>query len=50
MTTTALITGGTSGIGRAVADKLAQSGVQVVVGMAQGGCTINQNAPATNAP
>jgi NAD(P)-dependent dehydrogenase (short-subunit alcohol dehydrogenase family) len=31
MTTTALITGGTSGIGRAVAGKLAQSGVHVVV-------------------
>jgi NAD(P)-dependent dehydrogenase (short-subunit alcohol dehydrogenase family) len=31
MTTTALITGGTSGIGRAVAEKLAQSGVRVVV-------------------
>jgi NAD(P)-dependent dehydrogenase (short-subunit alcohol dehydrogenase family) len=31
MTTTALITGGTSGIGRAVAEKLAQSGVHVVV-------------------
>src|SRR6266404_4958049 len=31
MTTTALITGGTSGIGRAVADKLAQSGVHVMV-------------------
>ncbi|HLY07314.1 MAG TPA: SDR family NAD(P)-dependent oxidoreductase [Rhizomicrobium sp.] len=31
MTTTALITGGTSGIGRAVADKLARSGVHVVV-------------------
>lgn len=29
--TTALITGGTSGIGRAVADKLARSGVHVVV-------------------
>jgi len=31
MTTTALITGGTSGIGRAAADKLAQSGVHVMV-------------------
>jgi NAD(P)-dependent dehydrogenase (short-subunit alcohol dehydrogenase family) len=31
MTTTALISGGTSGIGRAVADKLAQSGVHVMV-------------------
>jgi NAD(P)-dependent dehydrogenase (short-subunit alcohol dehydrogenase family) len=31
MTTTALITGGTSGIGRAVANKLAQSGVHVLV-------------------
>ncbi len=31
MTTTALITGGTSGIGRAVADKLGQSGVHVMV-------------------
>jgi NAD(P)-dependent dehydrogenase (short-subunit alcohol dehydrogenase family) len=31
MTTTALITGATSGIGRAAADKLAQSGVHVVV-------------------
>src|SRR5882757_5330202 len=31
MTTTALITGGTSGIGRAVADKLAQPGVHVMV-------------------
>src|SRR5882762_10260718 len=31
MTTTALITGGTSGIGRAVADQLAQSGVHVMV-------------------
>src|ERR1700737_2558281 len=31
MTTTSLITGGTSGIGRAVADKLAQSGVHVMV-------------------
>jgi NAD(P)-dependent dehydrogenase (short-subunit alcohol dehydrogenase family) len=31
MTTTALITGGTSGIGRAVGDKLAQSGVHVMV-------------------
>jgi NAD(P)-dependent dehydrogenase (short-subunit alcohol dehydrogenase family) len=31
MTTTALITGGTSGIGRAVAVKLAQSGVHVLV-------------------
>src|SRR5207248_9330831 len=30
-TTTALITGATSGIGRAAADKLAQSGVHVVV-------------------
>jgi NAD(P)-dependent dehydrogenase (short-subunit alcohol dehydrogenase family) len=31
MTTIALITGGTSGIGRAVADKLAQSGIHVMV-------------------
>jgi short-subunit dehydrogenase len=31
MTTTALITGGTSGIGRVVADRLAQSGVHVMV-------------------
>jgi NAD(P)-dependent dehydrogenase (short-subunit alcohol dehydrogenase family) len=31
MTTTALITGGTSGIGRAVANKLAQHGVHVLV-------------------
>jgi NAD(P)-dependent dehydrogenase (short-subunit alcohol dehydrogenase family) len=31
MTTTALITGATSGIGRAAAAKLAQSGVHVVV-------------------
>jgi len=31
MTTTALITGATSGIGRAAANKLAQSGVQVIV-------------------
>ena len=31
MTTTALITGATSGIGRAVADKLGQSGVHVIV-------------------
>ena len=31
MTTTALITGGTSGIGRAVANKLAQMGVHVLV-------------------
>jgi NAD(P)-dependent dehydrogenase (short-subunit alcohol dehydrogenase family) len=31
MTTTALITGGTSGIGRAVADQLAQSGFHVMV-------------------
>jgi NAD(P)-dependent dehydrogenase (short-subunit alcohol dehydrogenase family) len=31
MTTTALITGATSGIGRAAADKLAQSGVHVMV-------------------
>lgn len=30
MTTTALITGGTSGIGRAAAKKLAQSGVHVL--------------------
>jgi short-subunit dehydrogenase len=31
MTTTALITGATSGIGSAAADKLAQSGVHVMV-------------------
>ena len=31
MTTTALITAATSGIGRAVAGKLAQSGIQVIV-------------------
>src|SRR6266700_2392429 len=31
MTTTALVTGATSGIGRAAADKLAQSGVHVMV-------------------
>ena len=31
MTTTALITGGTSGIGRAVANKLAQLGIHVLV-------------------
>ena len=31
MTTTALITGATSGIGRAAADKLAQSGIYVIV-------------------
>jgi NAD(P)-dependent dehydrogenase (short-subunit alcohol dehydrogenase family) len=31
MTTTALITGGTSGIGRAAAEKLAQAGVHVIV-------------------
>ena len=31
MTTTALITGATSGIGRAAADKLAQSGIHVMV-------------------
>jgi NAD(P)-dependent dehydrogenase (short-subunit alcohol dehydrogenase family) len=31
MTMTALITGATSGIGRAAAEKLAQSGVHVVV-------------------
>jgi NAD(P)-dependent dehydrogenase (short-subunit alcohol dehydrogenase family) len=31
MTTTALITGGTSGIGRAVANKLGQMGVHVLV-------------------
>jgi NAD(P)-dependent dehydrogenase (short-subunit alcohol dehydrogenase family) len=31
MTTTALVTGGTSGIGRAVANKLGQMGVHVLV-------------------
>lgn len=31
MTTTALITGGTSGIGRAVANKLAQMAVHILV-------------------
>jgi len=45
MTTTALITGATSGIGHAAADELAQSGVHVMVlgrNMDRGGETITQ--------